>query len=190
MLNSRKMVQKGRTTFSGKVQAANTKIQKSAKLFFQILQCLHHLSVCVSDEGSLPKSFQKKQTELDKFVRPAQEYPSSAFRDTYSKLIHSFFLDTLAALSHHYSARLGVLGKEIQNLGITHLERQAAYQIAVRWGKKNFGSKLSNQTLQSFASKVKELIPDPLSSIRYKNSTPFHTSTAHGIWGTSFFSFL
>ena len=48
------------------------------------------------------RAFLKKEKELDRFIRPAQEYPGSDFRDTFQKLTHDYLLDVLATLGAHY----------------------------------------------------------------------------------------
>ncbi len=133
------------------------KISVLAKLLFQILQCMHHLSVTDSPEGSFPKAFRKKQVELNRFLRPAQEYPDSAFRDTFQNLISSFLTNTLKALTQHYLARLTVLEKQVMQMDISSAEFNDCVKIALRWGNNTFGSKLSKQTLKHFQDKTKTL---------------------------------
>lgn len=143
-----------------RVQTANSlhsKMSSLAKFLFQILQCMHHISITDSSEGSFPKAFQKKQVELNRFLRPAQEYPNSTFRDTFQNLISNFFIQTLHALTQHYSARLEVLEQQVKQLDVSFSEFNECVNIALRWGNKTFGSKLSKQTLKHFQDKTKLL---------------------------------
>ena len=158
------MVQRKRSLVqSGKVQAQNS-ISILTKLLFQILQCLHHVHNIRPLEGIQSKAFRQKQHELDRFVKPAQEVPGSSFRGIYQNLIQRFLINTLSALENHYHQRLDSLEQQITASGFSQLDIQTAYQVAMRWGRRNFGSKLSNHAVESFRSMVRRLESDKSSS--------------------------
>lgn len=137
-------------------------IKTSTKLLFQILQCVHHLTnLSDSREGIKAKAFQKKQKELDKFVRPAQEHPNSEFRGAFRQLTSQYISGTLALLRTHYLASMKVLCIKIQNLGISHSDLQTSSKIALRWGRKNFGSKLTTVSIKEFHKTVQACFSDP-----------------------------
>ena len=161
---------------SGKVQTPNS-ISILSKILFQILQCLHHVHNIRPSEGIQSKAFLQKQFELDRFVKPAQEVPGSSFRGIYQNLIQRFLINTLSALETHYHQRLDSLEQQITASGFSQLDIQTAYQVAMRWGRRNFGSKLSNHAVESFRSMVRRLESDQSSSPPNSHSnTPPHFS--------------
>lgn len=183
------MVHERRTFKAGKkMHTQDSKISRLTKLLFQILQCVHHLSNIghPPTEGIQTKAFIKKQSELDKFVRPAQETPDSEFRGVYTKIVNNFLLDTLAALAHHYLARLDVLSIQILKMGITPSELQTSFQIAMRWGRKNFRSKLSRRTVDTFHRYVEKLTSDLQSFSHSNQNCTSHQSPAQGLPPVSF----
>ena len=168
------MVQRKRSQVqSGKVQAQNS-ISILTKLLFQILQCLHHVHNIRPLEGIQSKAFRQKQHELDRFVKPAQEVPGSSFRGIYQNLIQRFLINTLSALENHYHQRLDSLEQQIKASGFLQLDIQTAYHEAMRWGRRNFGSKLSNHAVESFRTMVRRLESDKssYSSNSHSNALP------------------
>ena len=121
---------------SGKVQAQNS-MSILSKLLFQSLQCMHHVHNIRPLEGIQSKAFCQNQNELDRFVKPAQEVPGSSFRGIYQNL--RFLINTLSALDNHYHQRLDSLEQQITASGFSQLDIQTAYQVAMRWGRRNFG---------------------------------------------------
>ena len=170
------MVQKKRTKHFAGSQAHNPAISKLAKLLFQILQCLHHLAnIGPNGKGITAKAFHKKQKEMDSFVRPAQEVPTSEFRHFFKKLTQNYFDGILAALVSHYQARLDTLRIQIQNMGISASDFQTATQISLRWGRKNFRSKLKSSTLDQFQCVREELYSGHMSILN--SAHPKHLPT-------------
>ncbi len=168
------MAKKQKAYHSAGKQTQNSTIPKLAKLLFQILQCLHHLAnIGLPEKGITAKAFLKKQRELDTFVRPAQELPRSEFRQFFQKLTKTYFELTLEALVTHYQTRLRTLRIEILNLGINTSDLRISIEIAIRWGRKNFRSKLKQDTLDQFQRVMAELTSD-LSSFRNSTQTPNH----------------
>jgi len=127
-----------------------------AKLFFQILQCLHHIHVICSADG-LPKAFKQKRKELNRFMKPAQELPGSTFRTNYQALISNFLQNSVDALEDHYLERLHTIKREVQDWASSNLDFEVACRIAAKWGRKTFGSKLNDKVLDSFSLTVARL---------------------------------
>ena len=158
------MVQKKATKKHAGRQTPNLVIPKLAKLLFQFLQCLHHLgNIGSNGKGITAKAFLKKQQEMDSFVRPAQEVPGSQFRTSFKQLTQTYFQNTLDALVNHYQARLDTLRTEILKMGMSTSDFQKSMQIALKWGRKNFRSKLKQSTLNQFHCAMEELCPDHMS---------------------------
>ena len=151
------MGRKNRTHSAGSHTQASSSVSHLAKLLFQILQCVHHLANIGNseEEGIKTRAFLKKQKELDNFVRPAQEHPGSGFRDAFRKLTQKYLVSVLATLSVHYLARLELLGSEIRSLDISNSDLQIASEIALRWGRKNFWSKLTAESIKQFNTAVR-----------------------------------
>ena len=134
-------------------QSSDIKIP--TKLLFKILQCVHHLAnIGLPQEGIKAKAFLKKEKELNNFVKPAQDHPNSDFRGCFQKLTRNYILHTLESLRNHYWARQEILVIEIQNLGISDSDLQIAKEIALKWGRKNFRSKLRTETITKFHQTV------------------------------------
>lgn len=138
-------------------QSSDIKI--ASKALFKILQCVHHLAnIGNPQEGIKAKAFLKKEKELNNFVRPAQDHPNSDFRGCFQELTHNYILHILASLRNHYWSRQEILTIEIQNLGISFSDLQIAKQIALKWGRKNFRSKLRTDTISKFTETVQSCI--------------------------------
>jgi ribA/ribD-fused uncharacterized protein len=110
------------------------------------------------------KAFARKEKELDSFVRPAQEKPGSEFRNCFRKLTHEYLQSTLAALVNHYQARKDELCIEIQHMNVSKTVFQTSIQIALKWGRKNFRSKLKMGTLDQFHCEMEKLCSGPSSN--------------------------
>ena len=137
------MVRKKVTIKHAGRQTPTLAVPKLAKLLFQVLQCLHHLTnIRPNGKGTMAKAFLKKQQEMDSFVRPAQEL-GSAFRPFFKKLTSNYFDATLDALVNHYQTRIETLRAEIQNMGASTSDFETSRQISLKWGRKNFRSKLT-----------------------------------------------
>ena len=150
-------------------------IKIAVKLLFQNLQCVHHLANIgnPSQEGIKAKAFRKKQKELDNFVRPAQEGLNSEFRRHFQELTFRYLSYTLESLRVHYLARMQTLCIEIQQLGLTNSDLQTASQIAIKWGRKNFRSKLRTDSIAEFERTVQSCIQTPKHDITLnKKSSP------------------
>ena len=132
---------------------------------------------CSQCSTILSKAFSKKQSELDRFVKPAQETPDSPFRGVYRKLVTTFLSDTLVALESHYHTRLDSLEQQVKTLNFSLLDLETAKAVALRWGKTNFGKKLSSQAIGNFYSMVKRL-GSGLSSLPSNHSCPTSQSVA------------
>ena len=78
------------------------------KLFFQILQVLHHMGIASRQmSGNLPQAFQRKVTQLNKFVKPARptdnvraeiDNANSSWADNMGKIMMSHYDCTLASI--------------------------------------------------------------------------------------------
>ena len=109
------------------------------KLLFQILQCFHHLGLLRcgnTQKPDLPKAFAKKQAELIRFVRPAQQF-GSKFRDHYSDLVTTFLTTSVDYLIQHYLDRINSLNSEITSNLTSVVELELYAHIALTLAQKN-----------------------------------------------------
>ena len=165
------MGRKKRTQKQAGMHAQNpSEISKSTKIFFQLLQCMHHLTN-IGDphkEGIKAKAFLQKFKDLDSFVRPAME--TDEFKQAHTFRTKKYILDSLASLRDHYLAQKQALCEQIQNLGISVLDYQTSSQISLKWAKKNFRTKLRSTTISEFKVVLESLIP---------RDSLFDSNTAH-----------
>ncbi len=118
------------------------------RVLFQILQCLHH-SHNLRPLGNSPnRAFPKKRSELNRFVKPAQDTPE--FRKVYHEIVDTFLCNTTAALENHYCSRLKILSRELFSRTYPPQDIKHAAQIALKWGRKNFGKRLTDITVRQF----------------------------------------
>jgi ribA/ribD-fused uncharacterized protein len=146
-----------------------------SKLFFQILQCLHHISNVTQSNGLKNKAFQKKRDELDRFIRPAQESSGSKFRQQYKIHINNFLLQTLSELESHYQERIESLLSQTRSANLSGQDFKTAVMVALKWGRKNFGSKLSSNTINKFHSLINPV--SNTSPTRATSTAPHHPNT-------------
>ena len=161
--------QKNPTT-AGRHAQNPSEISKSTKIFFQLLQCMHHLTNIGNPhrEGIKAKAFLQKFKDLDSFVRPAME--TNEFKQAHTSRTKNYILDCLASLRDHYLAQKQALCEQIQNLGISVLDYQTCSEISLKWAKKNFRTKLRSTTISEFKVVLESLLP---------RDSHFISNTAH-----------
>ena len=128
------------------------------KLFFQILQCLHHLSICKAQSGGLvTKAFKSKLKELNRFMRPAQE--TTPLREDILAVNQNWMKDMTGVLQAHYSSRISELLDQIKASKLNLESFDQTISSALQWARRNFGSKLKQATIQEFQDLLKSIRP-------------------------------
>ena len=136
------------------------------KLLFHVLQCLHHLNTLLTND----RVFHGKRQQLLRFMIPAQDSSNSVFQQEYQRLVTLFLGDSITALMNHYKRQLDLHWQTIAGLKFSFHERETSKEIALRWGGRNFGGKLSFLTIQQFLGWVNRLHIQPTSSQTPENS--------------------
>ncbi|XP_050405704.1 uncharacterized protein LOC126821338 [Patella vulgata] len=119
------------------------------KAFFQVLQCLHHLTIMESQENGTPtRSFTWKIQDLNKFVKPAMKTPTIA--TTIETLNLKWAKDVASSLSTHYRA---MLAEKLEYLKSRHFSKDAVQEYsshALAWAKKSYGKRLQDSVKTEF----------------------------------------
>ena len=125
------------------------------RCLFKILQCMHHRAISIKQsEGHFTKAFRTKLTDLDKFIRPAQT--NSNLQQQLRSINQEWACTVSKCLSSHYEEQQKLLFRQIQTLVTSTNILDQAKSVALRWGRKNFGSKLQQQTVLAFESLLAE----------------------------------
>jgi ribA/ribD-fused uncharacterized protein len=157
---------------SKKVQRRHSPGQSSlAKLFFQILQCLHHQAICkAQSEGHVTKAFKSKLADLDRFMKPAQE--TTPLREDILAVNQHWMSQMTRVLLDHYSSRVCELLGQIKSskLNLESFEQNSS--IALEWAKRNFGKKIKQATIQEFRKLLSTIRPGQSNSLPPAASRP------------------
>ncbi|KAL3846360.1 hypothetical protein ACJMK2_017373 [Sinanodonta woodiana] len=132
------------------------------RLFYQILQAIHHLNIMKDQAKGLgaTKGFKQQIKLLDKFLKPAQ--PTTGLTQELERLNRMWATKVAETLTHHYKTRISELMGRIVGFGfldftITNLSNQA-----LDWAKRNFRNKLSLDTIQEYQRIVKSFTTAPI----------------------------
>lgn len=117
------------------------------KDLYQLLQCIHHLEK-TNKSHQIPKAFTKKQKELKGFIKPAQI--TDSFIKNYGTVVKKYIVDCINTLNNHYEERISELLGYLRSQKVQREEIEIASRIALRWGRRNFGKKLSEGTINKF----------------------------------------
>ena len=121
------------------------------KCLFQIIQCVHHGAIFNKQaEGVLTKAFRSKLAELNNFIRPAQS--NSNLVKQVNQVNKQWTHSISETLSKHYEEQLETLKNQLEALKFSANTLEQAKTVALRWARKNFRSKLQNETILAFES--------------------------------------
>ena len=105
------------------------------KLFFQILQVLHHVGIASRQmSGNLPQAFQRKVTQLNKFVKPAR--PTDNVRAEIANANSAWAENMGKIMMSHYDCTLASLLKATGKLALNKEDFHSAKLTAIQWGKR------------------------------------------------------
>ena len=160
-------------------QNHNTFVSTLAKILYQILQCLHHLNNIGNpqQDGIKIRAFQKKHKELETFFKPAQS-EGTQFVHFIQNLTHQFFENASIGLIQHYQSLLKTHTSDLQSMAIHPTTLKNAKQLCLKWAHNNFKSKLHQNTISTFHSKVNNIVTNPTHN-PYDTHTPPVEATHH-----------
>ena len=129
------------------------------KLFFQIIQALHHIHVLKwqAKGEDRTKGFDKQVHYMDRFLKPAQS--NSRIVNKLKNLNRIWATKVAQTLSDHYNERISELMGQIAGYQFTDWTIKTFSHQALDWAKKNLRKKLQTETVQEFLSIVKTLSP-------------------------------
>jgi ribA/ribD-fused uncharacterized protein len=157
---------------SKKVQRRHSSGKTSlAKLFFQILQCLHHQAICnAQSEGNVTKAFRSKLKDLNQFLKPAQE--TTHLRENILATNWQWMTLMTSILLDHYSSRISELLGQIKSSKLNLESFEQNTSIAIEWAKRNFGKKIKPATIQDFRKLISSIRPGQTNSLPPVESRP------------------
>lgn len=154
------------------------------KLFYQILQALHHLNVMKPQTLGRERTngFEKQVRLLDSFLRPAQS--NTSLRNELNGLNRMWATKIAQALSRHYKYRISELMGMIAGFGLTGNTIMNLSNQALDWGKQKLRRKLRFETIQEYQAIIRSLVP-PSPHQQIKKTTPATACTNHPLPSTS-----
>jgi len=147
------------------------------RLFFTLLQCLHHRSIMkLQKEGHPTKAFSSKVHHLKDFIKPA--FPGT---DIHNKLneAHTNWLHNITnILGNHYTRGADQILSQIKNIRLPAKDIRHFSGQAIQWAKNRFGNKISPLTISYFLTKFHDLLTEHTTVQQtQKPCTPKNTQT-------------
>ncbi|KAL3872513.1 hypothetical protein ACJMK2_035739 [Sinanodonta woodiana] len=129
------------------------------KLFFQIIQALHHINVLKRQAKGedRTKGFDKQVHYMDRFLKPAQ--PNNRIVEKLKTLNRIWATKVAQTLSDHYHERISDLMGQIAGYNFADWTIKTLSHQALDWAKTNMRKKLRTETIQEFLIIVKTLSP-------------------------------
>lgn len=118
------------------------------KILFQMVQCLHHLSLLRAGAGNALKAFDRKVQELNRFIRPAM--PNKYMAKKIETVNKGWATQMTQTLITHYEAELDFLHGSVSGLNLDKLATTENSNAAKKWAWRNYGKKLQKKTLDDF----------------------------------------
>lgn len=127
------------------------------RLFYKLLQCIHHLNL-TNDQltGNISKAFRIKNRQLNDFIKPA--FANEKIDNQIKSINSNWTKSILQSLKNHYSESIDLLLVQIRKIKLQ--EAKLAFDKALKRGKKNFGKKLKNDTIEKFHTYFKSIETD------------------------------
>ena len=142
--------------FFGRHQTQNPN-HKFIKLFYQIIQALHHYSILrkQADGGEPTRAFSRQIAFLNRFIKPAQATP--VLRNKIQDLNSTWGTTVAQALCDHYRGCIsGILG-QLSAHSLSTFQINQFSKNGLEWAKRNFGKKLSRATTTEYFAIVRSL---------------------------------
>lgn len=147
-----------------------------AKLLYQLIQCLHHISLLTDADGKAVKAFSKKAEELDRFIRPA--VLNSGIKEKISEVNKAWVTSVTQALLTHYQTQVDFLTGCVKPFNLSAFDLCRNIDTAKNWARRNFGNKLKLQTLSEFDRIVRATFEPPIKkSAKVTNQAPLQSAS-------------
>lgn len=127
----------------------NTTYLNLTKLFYHLLQLLHHISILTSQQnGQYTKAFSNKVHHLNWFIKPACS--DHQIKTKINQINQTWVSQISSALVSHYSAIVSALQNQILALNLSSKITQEICEKTIYRARRRFGKKLSHSTLEQF----------------------------------------
>lgn len=149
----------GRRGFFGKRQERQNPDSQFIKLFYQILQALHHLNILKPQaQGKIRTyGFEQQVKQLDNFLKPAQS--NSTLKSNLLGLNRMWATKIAQTLCTHYKDRISELMGMIVGLDFSEFIIRSLSNQALDWGKNNLKKKLRYETITEYKAIIRSLLP-------------------------------
>ena len=145
---------------SSRFDQSNSAFPGLVKLLYGVLQCIHHIGIMEENlvNSSLPKALERKVEELNSFIKPARPNLDISFD---LKLTNqNWATEIMDVLIKHYAPCLKNLkSKIISAMSSKNLDFDRAQITAIKWGRKNYKTKLTESSLSEFSRFLSDLTP-------------------------------
>ena len=129
------------------------------KSMYRCIQLGHHRDISQAQQkGKLTRGFQAKVRDLKSFLKPA--CPTDKLAADLDSAHNAWVSSVTAILTQHYKDELAKYSELVKSSTLPLSEFERAQTLAISWGRKNFRSKLSAQTLAEFQDICKEFNSD------------------------------
>lgn len=127
----------------------NARGNEYVKLFYQLIQCLHHISLIQDQtEGNFSKTFRTKIHQLNSFIYPA--IPNDAIFRKISETNVQWAKTLASNIRDHYLTCKSELLERIKKLALPDHILKIVIDKSLHRAKKNHGKKLSFTTISEF----------------------------------------
>lgn len=129
------------------------------KLFYQILQALHHLRILTPQTlgNYRTNGFDQQVKHLDNFLKPAQSNPK--LKKELMNLNRTWATKIAQTLCKHFTERISELLGQVVGLGFSEFVIKDLSNQALDWGKNNMRKKLRVETIQEYKKIIQSLLP-------------------------------
>ena len=125
------------------------------KSMYRCIQLGHHRDISQAQQkGKLTRGFQAKLRDLKTFLKPA--CPTDKLAADLDLAHNAWVSSVTGILTQHYKDELAKYSVLVKSSTLPLSEFERAQTLAISWGRKNFRSKLSAQTLAEFQDICKE----------------------------------
>jgi len=124
-------------------------MSQHVRIFYTLIQCLHHLSLMTQQlNGEVTSAFTKKHKHLNDFIKPANSGPQ--IKKDLDQINRDWVQKTTQKLVEHYSRSVTYISDHISSLALSPSDRLNCMSIALQQAKTHFGRKLQASTIHKF----------------------------------------
>ncbi|ESO94714.1 hypothetical protein LOTGIDRAFT_160947 [Lottia gigantea] len=128
----------------------------SIRMFYQLLQCLHHINVVSKQlDGSLSLDLSKKVSHLNEFIQPALKNPIISL--AIEKINQTWATSILSALKNHYNSMVKTKLDLIKSHSFTDIQIESFSSEALNWARKVYKSRLQQTVVEQFKSLLADI---------------------------------